>query len=414
MKTFHPYTIHYLQLNDIDELLLLQQPCFLVFLWHDIPLGHLWLPAPNSLPLQHNKDQVIAAISPAMNYYCKNANADNNEWQPYLQNSDWNAFCNFLNDVVKTPWIDIAGAVLIDKVSVVICTRNRSEALKGCVQAILNSSDKEFELIVVDNAPEDERTKNVVSLFPSVRYIREDRKGLDIARNTGAVCAAHSIIAYTDDDVIVSKDWIKNIKLCFRNPQTSCITGQVFPLQLATEAQVVFEKYWGFNKGYVPLLFDQHYFNEHVESGVPVWDIGAGANMAFRKELFYNVGFFDERLDVGAAGCSGDSELWYRVLANGFHCRYYPHLFVFHQHRETKKQLQKQLFNYMRGHIAALMVQHEKFNHKGNILRMKRSIPRYYLNRVKDAFLQRRRDGFVFTEIRGCISGWKFYQANKK
>jgi hypothetical protein len=68
----------------------------------------------------------------------------------------------------------------------------------------------------------------------------------------------------------------------------------------------------------------------------------------------------------------------------------------------------------MRGHIAALLVQHEKFKHKGNMLRMKRSIPRYYLNRVKDAFLKRRRAGFVFTEIRGCISGWKFYQANKK
>lgn len=168
MKTFHPYTTHYLQLNDIDESLFLQQPCFLVLLWHDIPVGHLWLPA-NSLPIQRDKDQVIAALTPAMNYYFRNAKADNNEWQLYFHHSDCNAFSNFLNYAFKTPEIYTSGDTAIDKVSVVICTRNRSEALKGWVQAILNSSDKEFELIIVDNAPEDERTENVVSLFPSVK-----------------------------------------------------------------------------------------------------------------------------------------------------------------------------------------------------------------------------------------------------
>jgi hypothetical protein len=41
----------------------------------------------------------------------------------------------------------------------------------------------------------------------------------------------------------------------------------------------------------------------------------AGANMAFRNAI-ESVNYFDDRLDVGAAGCSGDSEIWFRILAN--------------------------------------------------------------------------------------------------
>ncbi len=68
----------------------------------------------------------------------------------------------------------------------------------------------------------------------------------------------------------------------------------------------------------------------------------------------------------------------------------------------------------MRGHIAALLIQYEKFHHKGNLVRMYRTMPKWYLNRFKNAILGKDKDGFLFTEIRGCISGWKFYNSNKK
>jgi len=93
-----------------------------------------------------------------------------------------------------------------------------------------------------------------------------------------------------------------------------------------------------------------------LEYGVPVWEIGAGANMAFRKSIFDLVGYFDERLDVGASGCSGDSEFWYRILAEGWNCFYQPKAYVYHQHREEAKDLNHQLFSYMRGQVSSLLV----------------------------------------------------------
>ncbi|RZM27836.1 MAG: glycosyltransferase, partial [Pedobacter sp.] len=126
-------------------------------------------------------------------------------------------------------------------------------------------------------------------------------------------------------------------------------------------------------------------------------------------------GWFDERLDVGASGCSGDSEMWYRIIAEGWTCRYFPHLKVHHQHRKTKKELHRQLFAYMRGHVSSILVQYEKYGHPGDRHRVYHSLPRYYLNKIKYCFIRLKISKFpgILNEIAGAISGWRFYQKNK-
>ena len=79
--------------------------------------------------------------------------------------------------------------------------------------------------------------------------------------------------------------------------------------------------------------FDRTFFEATKDVGVPAWRLGAGANMAFRRDAFDRVGLFDERLGAGASGCSEDSELWYRLLAEGHRCRYWPSAVVLHHHR---------------------------------------------------------------------------------
>jgi glycosyltransferase involved in cell wall biosynthesis len=413
MGVFCSYKIQYLELGSIDDKVAPADPTFLIFLYDDTPLGHLWVHGSKRLSKSEFIEQSIISISPAIAFYCKESETNADAWKFYLRQGNKVDLLHFLQTYIRPQDPRLSEKTKSAGLSVIICTRNRSKALKGCIESLFNSSDTDFELIVVDNAPDDNSTEQLVKSFCCTRYIRENRKGLDIARNTGAVNASHDIIAYTDDDVVVSKDWVKKLKACFVDPETFSVTGQVFPCNLTTEAQYMFERYWGFNKGYVPLLYDQEYFKRHCERGVPVWDIGAGANMAFRKEIFSLAGYFDERLDVGAAGCSGDSELWYRILAGGWSCRYYPDVYVYHNHRETKKELRKQLYNYMRGFVAALLVQHEKFHHKGNLVRLYRITPKWYFNRLKRA-IKGRKEGFIFSEIKGYISGWRFYLVNKK
>jgi GT2 family glycosyltransferase len=298
--------------------------------------------------------------------------------------------------------------------SVVICTRDRPDELSKCLSSLPRQTHPPREIIVVDNASRDQRTRDV-TLAAGVTYVREDRPGLDIARNSGALRATGDIIAYTDDDVLLHPRWLEQLICAFDAPRIGAVTGLVLPAELATEAQRHFETYWGFGKGYREQDYDSADFQLHRGQVLPAWDIGAGASMAFRREVFQAVGLFDERLDVGQAGCSGDSEYWYRLLANGYTCRYTPASVAFHFHRKTMDGLASQIYHYMRGHAAALLVQYERTGIPANRSQAYFHKPRWYLYRLLRKMTERdsSRDRFFKEEVTGYFAGLLFYHRRR-
>ncbi|MDK3256756.1 glycosyltransferase family 2 protein [Blastococcus capsensis] len=303
-----------------------------------------------------------------------------------------------------------------DDVTVVICTRDRTDELAGCLAALGRSTAPPHEVVVVDNAPSSEATRLLVEQFPGVRYVREPRPGLDVARNAGLRAATTEFVAYTDDDARPHADWTWRIRRAFDDDAPVLgVTGLVLPAELETEAQVLFEDEAGFGRGYARRDFDAGFLRRHRRWGAPVWEIGAGANMAFRRAAVEAVGGFDERLDVGAAGCSGDSEMWYRLLRAGGRCRYEPTAVVHHHHRRDLEGLRRQMYFYMRGHVCALLVQFERHRDGGNLRRLLLSLPRYYGRRVP-RFLERRllrrprpADALLGPQLRGAVAGVLFY-----
>lgn len=299
--------------------------------------------------------------------------------------------------------------------SVVICTRDRPEELHRCLASLPQQTYPPREVIVVDNASRDQRTREV-ALAAQAIYVREDRAGLDIARNTGARQATSDIVAYADDDVLLHRRWLERLVAAFDHPELAAVTGLVLPAELATEAQRHFETYWSFGQGYRRQNFDAVRFAAHADRVFPAWDVGAGASMAFRREIFDRVGLFDERLDVGQAGCSGDSEFWYRLLAKGYSCRYEPSSVAFHFHRRTMAGLSSQIFHYMRGHTAALLVQHERTGIAANRTQAFCRLPRWYGGRLWERLRGRRtpQDRFLREEIAGYLSGLFFYYRSRR
>lgn len=294
--------------------------------------------------------------------------------------------------------------------SVIICTRDRAQNLHNCLNALQRQICKPKEIIVVDNASSTSETRDVALLFRNVRYVREDKPGLDIARNTGVRFASGSIVAYTDDDTQPDPYWVFRIYETFQPLEVQAVTGLVIAGSLNTEAEIIFEKYWPFNRGYIPKLYDTKFFNATLPGGPPVWEIGAGANMAFRKSIFEDVGYFDERLDVGAAGCSGDSELWYRILANGYKIVYNPLAVVRHFHRTSLQGLKKQLYSYMKGFTVAILIQHQRFGHRGNLQHLFKVIPLYYLSLLRKGFPKYSfQYQTLFSELRGIFAGMIYY-----
>jgi len=195
----------------------------------------------------------------------------------------------------------------------------------------------------VDNAPSSEATARLVATQP-VRYVREDRPGLDWARNRGLAEARHGIVAYTDDDAVVDPGWVRALARAFTDPDVAAVTGLVAPLELESEAQNWFElRYGGMGKGLAPRTFVPGDLTP--EALLATHHVGVGANMAFRRDVLAGLGGFDTALDVGTpAQGGGDLDLFHRLLAAGHLMRYAPDALIWHQHRRTMPELWRQLY----------------------------------------------------------------------
>jgi glycosyltransferase involved in cell wall biosynthesis len=295
--------------------------------------------------------------------------------------------------------------------TVVVCTRGRSGSLARCLDSLADLDPGPAAVLVVDNEPRDPAVRDLIAARPYVTYIAEPRPGLDIARNTGWRNARTPLVAYTDDDVVVHRSWLRALTGGFDSAEVVAVTGLVLPMSLETEAQQIFERHWSFNKGFAARDFGPDFYASTRAHGAPTWEIGAGASMAFRRDFLAASGGFDERLDAGAAGCSGDSEMWYRVLAEGLTCRYLPSAVCFHEHRRETSALRGQLRAYLRGHVAALLVQYERYGEPGNLRRALLTLPTYYAGLAGRRLLGRgdpTRTATIGPEVMGALGGLAF------
>jgi glycosyltransferase involved in cell wall biosynthesis len=229
-------------------------------------------------------------------------------------------------------------------ISVIVCTRDRADQLKGCLDALLAQDYANFEIIVVDNASQTAATAQLAARLP-VRYVREERPGLDWARNRGIAEARYEIVAFTDDDARPDRGWLQAIANAFVEPEVTAVTGPALPALLETPAQNLFEfSYGGMSHGF------KRRFVRRQQGGdsALLWasSFGVGANMAFRRACFDKIGQFDVALDVGTPSAGGgDIEMFHRLVAQGHTLVYEPAAFVWHQHRPEMRNFKKLVQN---------------------------------------------------------------------
>ena len=229
-------------------------------------------------------------------------------------------------------------------ISVVVCTRDRPALLTRCLQSLRKVDYPSFEIVVVDNASTSDDIR-LVTEQAAARYVREERPGLDWARNCGISTARYDIIAFTDDDVEVDPEWLRGIAAGFEDPTVQCVSGYVVPARMDTEAELVFELcYNGMGKGTRPRRWDPARMSARELIGSH--HVGIGANMAFRRPLLDSLGGFDPALDVGTASHGGgDLDILHRALMHGAVVRYEPSALVRHYHRRDMAALRRQHYD---------------------------------------------------------------------
>lgn len=243
--------------------------------------------------------------------------------------------------------------------SVVVATRERAGRLARALDSLLAQDHPSFEIVLVDNAPVTDETRELVErkYGERVRYVCEPAPGLATAHNAGLAAARGEVIAFTDDDVVADPRWLTELTTPFAtDPGLGCATGLILPARLRTPAQVLLESHGGFAKGFTPTTYDP----EDPPRDEPLFPFtagrfGSGANMAFRAEVLRGVGGFDPATGAGTPARGGDDLYGFvRVLAQGHRLHYTPGALVWHHHRETWADLETQAFGYGAGLTAYL------------------------------------------------------------
>lgn len=251
---------------------------------------------------------------------------------------------------------NLAGSPTEIELSVIICTYNRSQSLRRALcslEAMLVASGLSWEVIVVDNNSRDD-TRQVVEEFAStsrlnVRYVFEGTQGLNPARDRGVKEARGEIVSFIDDDVIVTGDWLTQVKKAFDEYSAACVGGRVI---LADD--VPRPSWWDrrFNGalgecdlGDAVIIADEDYPGT----------VGIGANISFRRSVLDRYGLFKTGLGrVGKKLFMGeDTEYYLRLKKAGELAIYHPSAVVYHcprVERLTRQYLGRWYFRFGEWH----------------------------------------------------------------
>jgi glycosyltransferase involved in cell wall biosynthesis len=183
------------------------------------------------------------------------------------------------------------------KISVIIPAFNEEKFLGNCLFSLKEQDFKDFEIIVVDNNSTD-KTAEIAKKFGAI-LVSEKNQGVAFARNRGAKIAKGEILAFTDADTILPKNWLSRIKEEFERDKELIAFGgscQFYsgPISARLASKFLLK----------PFLILDKFFSGGFNL--------MGCNMATKREAFFKVGGFNEKLKLNE-----DVEISYRLRKIG-------------------------------------------------------------------------------------------------
>lgn len=226
------------------------------------------------------------------------------------------------------------------KISVVIPVYNAQGTILDCLQSLNGQEELPYEVILVDNNSTDGTIKKIEENLPrldklKILIISESKKGPAAARNKGIRIARGEIVAFTDADCIVRKNWIKNILYRFdKDDKLIGIGGKVESYKPDTYVGKFISF---FRKG--EFLYKENPTKlDLLRNGTHL----ATLNSAYRREILFRYNLFDENYMVGE-----DLDLYLKIINdNNKVIAGDPNIVVYHIERRNIKAFVKRIVQY--------------------------------------------------------------------
>jgi GT2 family glycosyltransferase len=220
------------------------------------------------------------------------------------------------------------------RVSAIVPTHNRPAVLRQCLETLQAQEvvASELDVVVVDDGSPTDLGAVVAAVAVQgpieIRCERLELTGLNGARNRGAAVARGDVLAFLDDDTLVSPRWAASLQRAFEGHPCAAVGGKV-ELQLAGPAPdwLAARAYYlaEYDLGPEPFWLDDELVDGRDSSPV-------GANCAVRRSEFERLGGFRPGLDRigGSLVSNGDTEFFRRLRGAGGRMRYEPDASVIH------------------------------------------------------------------------------------
>lgn len=222
------------------------------------------------------------------------------------------------------------------KLSVVVPTFNRRRRLERLLQSIeAQVGAPPFEVIVVDDGSTD-GTGDTLQAHPICRYLRMTNGGPARARNAGWRIARGEVVVFTDDDVVPSDTWLRDMEAAMRDTGAAAVGGVVRSL----------------TTGFVEDFVTAERLVDHGRDDGEVRFL-VTANLAVKRSVLESVGGFDETFPLAAGE---DTDLSFRLRKAGHRLAVVPSAEVGHDHRTDPRALLRTYHRHglARAHLGTL------------------------------------------------------------
>ena len=191
------------------------------------------------------------------------------------------------------------------EISIVVPTRNRAERLRALLASLAEQQGPAFEVIVVDNASEDDTLRVVgeadADLDAHIRAIHLPQPmGPAVARNRGWRAAQGELVVFTDDDVVAAPGWLAAIAAAHERDPEAVIQGRTEPDPREIDRLSAFSR------------------SQHATGPGPWFQT---CNIAYPRALLEQLGGFDESFWEAAGE---DTDLGWRAIEAGARVVYEP------------------------------------------------------------------------------------------
>ncbi|MDP2654695.1 MAG: glycosyltransferase family 2 protein [Candidatus Omnitrophota bacterium] len=204
-------------------------------------------------------------------------------------------------------------------ISIVVCTYNRAEVLKVTLDGLLRQEVHgafDYEILVIDNNSTDHSKSVVEEFIPrsggKMKYFFQPVQGKSESLNMAVPLAKGDIVAFTDDDVVLSPSWLYELYQCFAEHGCDGVGGRVLPIY--PEGTPVWVRENPHQVAGAVVIYDH---GEGVREFDQTMELFIGANYAFHREVFDHCGMFRTDLRYNGVHIGEDREFIRRLIKTG-------------------------------------------------------------------------------------------------